>query len=89
TDDLGVAACAADAWSAPDVGLLAGVATSVRARGRGLGRAVTATALSTLIREHGTAALMVDGANTAARALYESLGMIYRPIRAAAPPPAV
>lgn len=88
TDDLGVAACAADAWSAPSVGLLAGVATSVRARGRGLGRAVTATTLTALIREHGTAALMVDGANTAARALYESLGMIYRPIRAAAPRPA-
>ena len=85
TDDLGVAACAAEAWSAPDVGLLAGVATSLRARGRGLGKAVTAAGLTTLIREHGTAALMVDGANTAARALYESLGMIYRPIRAAAP----
>ncbi|MDA8321187.1 MAG: GNAT family N-acetyltransferase [Actinomycetota bacterium] len=85
TDDLGVAACAAGAWSAPDVGLLAGVATSHRARGRGLGRAVTTAGLATLIREHGTAALMVDGANTAARALYESLGMIYRPIRAAAP----
>ncbi len=86
TDEAGVAACAADAWSAPDVGLLAGVATSVRARGRGLGRAVTATGLTSLIREHGTAALMVDGANTAARALYESLGMTYRSIRAAAPP---
>ncbi|MHB1593193.1 MAG: GNAT family N-acetyltransferase [Streptosporangiaceae bacterium] len=87
TDDLGVAACAADAWSAPSVGLLAGVATSLRARGRGLGRAVTATALTTLIREHGTTALMVDGANTAARALYESLGMNYRSIRAAGPRP--
>ena len=86
TDDLGVAACAADAWSSPGVGLLAGVATSIRARGRGLGRSVTATALTALIREHGTAALMVDGANTAARALYESLGMTYRSIRAAAPP---
>ena len=86
TDEAGVAACAADAWSSPDVGLLAGVATSVRARGRGLGRAVTATGLTSLIREHGTAALMVDGANTAARALYESLGMTYRSIRAAAPP---
>lgn len=86
TDDLGVAACAAEAWPAPDVGLLAGVATSVRARGRGLGRAVTAAGLTALVREHGTAALMVDGANTAARALYESLGMTYRSIRAAAPP---
>jgi ribosomal protein S18 acetylase RimI-like enzyme len=87
TDALGVAACAADAWSAPSVGLLAGVATATRARGRGLGSSVTAAALSTLVRDHRAAALMVDADNAAARSVYRSLGMPYRPVRAAAPPP--
>lgn len=84
-DAAGVAACAADAWSAPGVGLLAGVATARRAQCRGLGRAVTAAALTALVAEHGLAALMVDAGNTAARALYASLGMTYRAMRAAAP----
>jgi GNAT superfamily N-acetyltransferase len=88
TDTLGVAACAADAWSAPSVGLLAGVATATRAQGHGLGRSVTATALTALIHDHGTAALMVEAGNTAAQSLYRSLGMTYRPVRAAAPSPA-
>jgi len=85
TDDTGVAACAADAWSAPGVGLLAGVATAVQARGRGLGRNVCAAALTALVRDHGSAALMVEVDNVAARSLYGSLGMTYRPVRAAVP----
>jgi GNAT superfamily N-acetyltransferase len=87
TDGTGVAACAADAWSAPGVGLLAGVATAARARGRGLGRNVTAAALAALVRDHGSAALMVEADNLAARSLYGSLGMTYRPVRAAVPVP--
>jgi ribosomal protein S18 acetylase RimI-like enzyme len=87
TDDHGVAACAADAWSAPSVGLLAGVATASRARGRGLARRVTTTGLATLVAEHGRACLMVDADNTAAQGLYASLGMEYRSLRGAAPPP--
>jgi len=66
------------------VGLLAGVATATRAQGHGLGKRVTATALTALIRDYGTAALMVEADNTAARSLYGSLGMTYRPVRAAA-----
>jgi FR47-like protein len=88
TDDIGIAACAADAWSAPGVGLLAGVATANRAQGRGLGRSVTATALTALIHDYGTAALMVEADNAVAQSLYGSLGMTYRAVRAAAPPPA-
>jgi ribosomal protein S18 acetylase RimI-like enzyme len=34
----------------------------------------------------GTAALMVEAENAAAQSLYRSLGMTYRPVRAAAPP---
>lgn len=82
-----VAACAADAWSAPSVGLLGGVATAIRAQGRGLGKRVTATAISALVRDYGAAALMVDAGNVAAHALYRSLGMTYRSMRAAVPPP--
>ena len=88
TDASGVAACAADAFSAPTVGLLAGVATAGRVRGRGLGRNVTETALGALVRDYGSAALMVDADNVAAQSLYHSVGMTYRPLRAAAPPPA-
>jgi ribosomal protein S18 acetylase RimI-like enzyme len=83
TDDYGVAACAADAWSAPRVGLLAGVATATRARGRGLARRVATTGLAALVAEHGRACLMVDADNTAAQGLYASLGMDYRSLRAA------
>jgi ribosomal protein S18 acetylase RimI-like enzyme len=34
----------------------------------------------------GAAALMVEAENAAAQSLYRSLGMTYRPVRAAAPP---
>lgn len=88
TDNLGVAACAADAWSAPSVGLLAGVATAARAQGHGLGKSVTAAALTALIHDYGTATLMVEADNAPAQSLYRSLGMTYRPVRAAAPSPA-
>ena len=87
-DTIGIAACAADAWSAPCVGLLAGVATATPSQGRGLGKSVTATALAALIQDYGAAALMVEADNAAAQSLYRSLGMTYRPVRAAAPLPA-
>lgn len=78
-----LAAVTADAWSAPALGFVAGVATLDSARGRGLGRVVVTTAVHTLVREHGWAALMVDSDNTAARRLYASLGMRFREIAAA------
>ncbi|MBO0806982.1 MAG: GNAT family N-acetyltransferase [Actinobacteria bacterium] len=67
--------------------MLAGVATASRARGQGLAKSVTATALAALVRDYGTAALMVDADNSAARSVYRSLGMTYRSLRAAVPPP--
>lgn len=76
-------AVAALAWSAPTVGLLAGVATAPAARGRGLGRRVCAFVLAEALAAYGTAALVVDDDNTAALRLYRSLGLAYRPLRAA------
>lgn len=75
--------CAADAWSAPDVGFLAGVATAEPARGRGVGAAVCSFVLDSLVARHGTAALIVDGWNAAAVRLYRGLGMSWRPLAAA------
>ncbi|MFI0420635.1 GNAT family N-acetyltransferase [Spongiactinospora sp. 9N601] len=76
-----LAAVAADAWSAPTAGLLAGVATAVPARGRGLGERVCRFVTEHLIAAHGRACLMADGWNTAAIALYRRLG--YRLYQAA------
>jgi len=84
-DERGVTACAADAWSSPDVGLLGGVATASRVQGTGLGKAVVRTALATLVADHGTAGLLVDDDNHRARHVYETLGMSYRPLRSAIP----
>nr|WP_240972127.1 GNAT family N-acetyltransferase [Microbispora sp. CL1-1] len=76
-------AVAADAWSAPTVGLLAGVATAVPARGRGLGERVCRFVASALLAEHGRAALMVDDWNRAAVVVYERLGFARRRVAAA------
>jgi GNAT superfamily N-acetyltransferase len=77
-------AVAALAWCAPTVGLLAGVATDPAARGRGLGRQVCAFVLAEALAAYGTAALFVADDNTPALRLYRSLGLAYRPLRAAA-----
>lgn len=74
---------AADAWSAPDLGFIAGVATAPEARGRGLSRQVCAFAAAELVKAHGRAGLMVDGANATAIRLYHQLGFSYRPVAAA------
>ncbi|TQS17225.1 GNAT family N-acetyltransferase [Microbispora hainanensis] len=76
-------AVAADAWSAPTVGLLAGVATAEPARGRGLGERVCRFVAAALIAEHGRAALMVDDWNRAAIVVYERLGFARRRVAAA------
>ncbi|WP_063795888.1 GNAT family N-acetyltransferase [Peterkaempfera griseoplana] len=76
-------ALAALAWSAPSVGLLAGVAVSPEARGRGLGRTVCRFVLAAALEEHGAAALMVDDGNLPALRLYRGLGLRYRKLRAA------
>ncbi|WP_327289003.1 GNAT family N-acetyltransferase [Streptomyces sp. NBC_01198] len=77
-------AVAALAWCAPSVGLLAGVATDPAARGRGLGRRICAFVLAEALAAYGTAALVVADDNTPALRLYRSLGLAYRPLRAAA-----
>ncbi|WP_214325041.1 GNAT family N-acetyltransferase [Nonomuraea sediminis] len=79
-----LAAVAADAWSAPSVGLLAGVATDARFRGRGLAARVCGWVTQHLLARHGRAALMVDGDNLAAITVYERLGYHPRPVAAAA-----
>ncbi len=76
-------ACAADAWSAPGIGFLAGVATATQARGRGAGTAVCSLVLDSLVDSHGVAALIVDSWNTAAVRLYRGLGLSWRPLAAA------
>lgn len=77
-------AVAALAWSAPGIGLLAGVGVDPAARGRGLGRMVCAFVLAEARGRHGRAALMVDEWNHAAVRMYQGLGMVYRPVKAAA-----
>jgi GNAT superfamily N-acetyltransferase len=76
-------AVAADAWPAPTVGLLAGVATAEPARGRGLGERVCRFVAAALIAEHGRVALMVDDWNRAAVVVYERLGFARRRVAAA------
>ena len=83
-----LAAVAADAWSAPTVGFMAGVAVSGESRGAGLGSRVCRFLAAELIARHGRAALMVDDWNEAAIRLYRRLGMTFRPIRAAGTGPA-
>ncbi|MEV6266214.1 GNAT family N-acetyltransferase [Kribbella sp. NPDC051936] len=74
---------AADAWSAPEVGFLAGVATHPVARGKGLSRQVCGFTTAELVKRHGRAALMVDASNAAAIAVYHRLGYSYRRVAAA------
>ncbi len=76
-------AVAADAWPAPEVGFIAGVATHPQARGRGYARAVCRMVRDSLLADHGRVALMVDDDNAPAIALYRSLGMRWRPVAAA------
>jgi ribosomal protein S18 acetylase RimI-like enzyme len=73
---------AADAWSAPEVGFLAGVATRPVARGKGFSRQVCGFVTAELLKRHGRAALMVDGDNAAAIGLYRKLGYTYREVAA-------
>ena len=71
-------ATAADAWSTPTVGFLAGVAVSESARGEGRGRDVCHFVLEDLLAVYGRASLMVHTWNTAAIRTYSGLGMSWR-----------
>lgn len=77
-DDTGtLVAVAADAWSAPGIGFMSGVATHPDARGNGYGEAVCRFTLRELIAEHGRAALSVDSDNDAAIRVYRKLGLTW------------
>lgn len=76
-------AVAADAWSAPTVGFIAGVATAPAHRGKGYGEAVCRLVTDSLLAAHGRVALMVDADNPPALRLYKRLGMVRRGIAAA------
>lgn len=78
-----LAATAADAWTAPGVGYVAGVATDPRARRRGHGASACRLVIDTLVGEHGRAALMVDAWNSDAIRLYQRLGLRQRAVAAA------
>ena len=81
-------AVAALAWSAPSVGLLAGVAVHPAARGRGLAAQVCGHAVREALAVHGRVALLVNDDNTAAVRLYQRLGLRGRPMAAATFAPA-
>ncbi|WP_329568119.1 GNAT family N-acetyltransferase [Kitasatospora sp. NBC_01266] len=84
-DETGrLTALAADAWSAPDLGLLAGVtAHPAHGRGRGHAEAACRLVLATLLHRCGRAGLMVAGDNASALRLYERIGLRRRTVAAA------
>ena len=76
TDAQGRLTCtAADAWSVPGLGFVAGLAVLPEARGRGQGQDVTAFVLEALLAAHGRAALMTDDCNSTAGRTLAKLGM--------------
>ena len=76
-------AVAAEAWSVPEIGFVAGVATRAGARGRGLGTTLCAHLTDELIKDRSRVALLVDDTNVPAIRTYEKLGYRLRPIAAA------
>lgn len=78
-----LAAVTADAWSSPDVGFLAGVATRPDARGNGYAEQCCRLVAATLLTTRPQVALMVNTDNTPARTLYTRLNFHYRPVAAA------
>jgi ribosomal protein S18 acetylase RimI-like enzyme len=76
-------AVAADAWSAPALGFMAGVAVRPSARGQGLARVICSFVVGELLDAHGHVALMVDDCNTIAVHTYRRLGFTGRVIRSA------
>lgn len=73
-------AVGADAWAAPDVGFIGGVATRPDRRGQGLSQKVCGFVAEDLRQRHADVALMVDKDNTPAIRVYERLGFRYRSV---------
>lgn len=69
---------AADAWSTPGLGFVAGLAVVPAARRTGQGRDVCAFVLESLLAAHGRVAMMVRDWNEAAISIYAGLGLTYR-----------
>jgi GNAT superfamily N-acetyltransferase len=82
-EDSALLAVAADAWSAPEIGFVAGVATRTDARGRGLAAQLCAFVTDELLAGHGRVALLVEHENVAAVRTYERLGYGMRRLAAA------
>lgn len=78
-----LAAVAADAWSTPRIGLLAGVATRADQRGRGRAATLCAFVTGELLNGRDRVALLADYANVAAVATYRKLGFALKPLAAA------
>ncbi|GAB1818475.1 hypothetical protein HerbRD11066_16390 [Herbidospora sp. RD11066] len=81
-------AVGADAWSAPTVGFVGGVATLPQARGSGLAGTICRFLTATLLERHGRVSLMVDDVNAAALAVYRRLGYARRLVAATRVPDA-
>lgn len=73
---------AGDAWPAPAMGFIAGVATHEDHRGKGASSAVCAFVRDQLLAEHGSCGLMVYANNATAIRLYERLGFTYQSMTA-------
>jgi ribosomal protein S18 acetylase RimI-like enzyme len=69
---------AADAWTSPGLGFLAGLAVVPEARRTGQGRDVSAFVLTSLMAVHGRVAMMVRNSDETAIARYVELGLTYR-----------
>jgi hypothetical protein len=69
---------AADAWSTPGLGFVAGHAVVPAARGVGQGHDVCAFVLDSLLAAHGRAAMMARDWTDAAISKYAELGLTYR-----------
>ncbi|WP_061289983.1 GNAT family N-acetyltransferase [Herbidospora cretacea] len=78
----------ADAWSAPAVGFIGGVATLPEARGSGLAGVICRFLTGALLARHGRVSLMVDDVNAAALAVYRRLGYTRRLVAASRVPDA-
>jgi ribosomal protein S18 acetylase RimI-like enzyme len=89
TDSRGrLTSAAADAWSVPSIGFLAGLAVRPEVRRLGQGQGVCAFVLDALLAAHGRAALIVPSSNVAAVRMFGRLGFVYRQQHAARMVPA-